>query len=643
MTSDRQPKSLLQRFRAGVNCAVLGIACAMAFGVSSVGYVGMSDLPSSSTSSLWSALAVVFALLFWIVFVQKGLRAHAIHIVAGLLFGVVNYFGTTLFAYDTWSYLNGPLAWAKALLQCAGQGLPMVSVIVLVDAALRRGMLSRENGAPMRSFPRLRKFYREHTTLACMAVFVLCWLPYLVVYYPGSVSWDIGEMLAQFFGQREMDTWHPVFTTWLVGSFFWFGRLFSSDNMGAILFTLLQTTALAYALSCAVTCMRRMGANRWVQGVALCFFGLVPIWGSYAQFICKDTLYTAMLLLFALKTIEVLRGESVGSGWFFVQYFVCALLTCLLRSNGLYVVLPTAILVIIFAVCGKQDGRMGKVRVSAALGGAILCAFLFFNALTPALGIKDETSGGIYSVCFQQSARTLRDHPAEITPEEYEEIDLVLDAQSLPELYEPWISDPVKYTFKAYGQGAVVEKQALSRYQKVWFSMLLKYPVTYLEAFVAGNSAYYAFTPKMEGETYNNQAGNRFVFETHPQVATHLDVHTAYIPALEKPRVWLAAFARGWRHIPLLSLLYGCATYTWLLVAAGVSIARQRRWRELIAFAPALLSLATCMLSPVNDYFRYFLPIVAMALPLLMMANGGATPCDKCGNGGRRSTETIGK
>jgi len=26
--------------------------------------------------------------------------------------------------------------------------------------------------------------------------------------------------------------------------------------------------------------------------------------------------------------------------------------------------------------------------------------------------------------------------------------------------------------------------------------------------------------------------------------------------------------------------------------------------------------LGVCMLSPVNDYFRYFLPIVAMAFPL---------------------------
>ena len=68
---------------------------------------------------------------------------------------------------------------------------------------------------------------------------------------------------------------------------------------------------------------------------------------------------------------------------------------------------------------------------------------------------------------------------------------------------------------------------------------------------------------------------------------------------------------------PILSLLYVCASYTWVCVGAALSVLRQKRWRILAGFLPALMSLAVCMLSPVNDYFRYFLPIVSMLLPLL--------------------------
>jgi len=300
-----------------------------------------------------------------------------------------------------------------------------------------------------------------------------------------------------------------------------------------------------------------------------------------------------------------------------LELFVWGLLVCLLRSNGLYVVLPTAIVLCIIA--------KPKKFLIPALSAAVACALLFSNVLIPALGIRDETASGIYSVCFQQSARVLRDHADTITPEEYAEIDAVLNAKKLPELYEPWISDPVKYTFRQYGQGAEAEKEVLARYRETWLKMLPKYPLDYLESFFAGNIGYYTFTPKLEGETYNNQAGNRLVFETYELGDSRgydprfLD--TTQIAALEPVRTLLAMFARGWRHIPLIGLLYVCATYTWTLVGAAISVCRQKRWRLLAAFLPALLSLGVCMLSPVNDYFRYFLPIVAMTIPLLGAAS----------------------
>ena len=191
----------------------------------------------------------------------------------------------------------------------------------------------------------------------------------------------------------------------------------------------------------------------------------------------------------------------------------------------------------------------------------------------------------------------------------------------------------MKYTFRQYGQGAEDEKVALARYRKTWLSMLTKYPLTYAEAFFAGNVSYYTFAPKLEGETYNQQAGNRLVFETYELGEDPRFLHPEQIAALEGARTLLAVFARGIRHIPLLALLYACATYTWLLAGAGMSAARQRRWRLLCCFLPALLTLGVCMLSPVNDYFRYFLPIVAMTPPLAggdrLAAGSIVTPAKK--------------
>ncbi|MEG2604380.1 MAG: DUF6020 family protein [Clostridia bacterium] len=602
----------------GVLCALAGIASAMSFVVDEAGYVGKSDPPASATSYLWCALALLFALFFWHVYKKRGLKLRALPLLFGLLFGVLNALGGLLFAYDSWAMLLNAAGLCTALLRAMGQALPMIAALTLLDGLLCSGALHGPGlleQLPQERFARLRHFWRAHPLGACMLLFVLCWSPYLLAFFPGTVCWDLGEMVAQFFGQRPMDTWHPVFTTWLIGGCVWLGRLVGSDNLGAALFTLLQTVALSYALARAVAFLRAAHVNRALRLAAVLFFALTPLWGGYAQFISKDTLYTAALLLFTLCVLALLgareRGEAISSR-LVAELGLWALLTCLLRSNGLYVVLPTALLVICFGARGAL-----RVRVGGALAAALTAALLFSSVLLPALGIRNESASGLYSVCFQQSARVLRDHAQTVTPEEYAELDRVLDAERLPELYEPWISDPVKYTFKYYGQGAEVEKAALARFRGTWLSMLQKYPLSYAEAFFAGNLSYYTFMPKLEGETYNNQAGNRLVFETYALGEDARFLHTTQPAALQGARTALAMFARGWRHIPLFSLLYCCAAYTWVLVGAGIAVARQRRWRALIGFLPALLSLGVCMLGPVNDYFRYFLPIAAMTLPLL--------------------------
>ena len=595
-------------------CVMAAIACAMAFSLDGAGFVGVSDAPASATSYLWSALAAAFLWLFFHVFVRRGLRPSVGAWVFGMLFGVLNAFATTLFAYDTWSFLNGALAWAKQLYRCAGQGLPMVAALAWACDALAKERAPRLE-RPGR-FVRLHRLYAEHTTAFCAALFALCWLPYLAAFYPGTVIWDMGEMIAQFFGERELTTWHPVFTTGVFGGCVWLGRLLGSDNIGTFLFTLLQTALLAYALGASVHAMRRFGAGRAAQAAAICFFALTPIFASFAQAVGKDTLYAALLLLFTLRTLLLLREPSSLDARRAIGYGVTALLTCLVRSNGVYVILPTALATVLVAARGKPR-RLAAI----ALGAAIACALVFSSVLLPALGVKDETASGLYSVCFQQSARTLRDHADTVTADEYAAIDAVLDAERLPALYEPGISDPVKFTFRQYGQGAAAEKTALAPYRDAWLAMLGKYPVTYLEAFVAGNSGYYTLIPKIDSaRTYNYQGGIRFVFETYSLGDDPRLLHTTQLPALAKARSLLAAYARGWRHIPLLQLLLGCGVYTWALVAAGLSLARRKRWRELVGFLPALLSLGVCMLSPVNDYFRYFLPIVAMTPALLAYA-----------------------
>lgn len=605
-------------------CALTGILSAMSFVLGQEGYQGISELPASSTSYLWGTLAICFGLLFWQVYRRLSVRLSIWQVLFGLFFGLVNVLGTTLFAYDSWAMLTNPTTLLFTLLKGLGQSLPMMAAFGWLGHLLESSACTRTDDSPVSddstcadALSRLLHWVRNHEGLALWLFFCLCWLPYVLVFYPGTVCWDLGEMAEQFFGVEPMNTWHGVFLTWVFGSCIWLGRLAGSDHLGVLLYTLLQTGLLAYMAAQVLVFLRRRSLNRRFRLAVLLFFAITPIWGGYAQFVSKDTLYTAVLTLFTLRCTQILllRAEHspLTGAALPLGVFGWGLLACLMRLNGIYVVLPASLVMIIFGAKGKD-----RLPLSAALVGALAIALVFSKVLVPAVGITNADSSGIYSVCFQQSARVLRDHGDSVSPEEYAEIDAVLDAENLPQLYEPWISDPVKYTFRYFGTGTEQETQVLSRYRETWLSMLPKYPLSYAEAFFAGNISYYCFTPKIEGETYNDQAGNRLVFETYiNQIGQDPRLVRVYHPVPESLRSLVALFARGWRHIPLVSLLYCCAAYTWTLVGCALSLLRQKRFRLLCAFVPALMSLAVCMLSPVNDYFRYFLPIVAMT-PLLL-------------------------
>ena len=413
-------------------------------------------------------------------------------------------------------------------------------------------------------FGGLVRFYREHTTLSSALLFLLCWSPYLLAFYPGMVIWDMSEMVSQFFGLSTMTTWHSVFTAWVFSGLVWFGRLLGSDNIGVCLYMLLQTGLLAWAPGASISWLRRLGVRECWQMAVLAFFALVPIWGCYAQMIGKDTLFTATLLLFTLQTLTLAESrDGAPRPRSLAAHGITALLCCLWRNNGLYVVLPTALCAVLFLVRGWQ-----RLRVGAPLAAAVLAAFLFNQALVPAIGIADNTASGVYSVCFQQTARTVRDHGAELTQRERTEIDHILDLDSIGRIYEPWISDPVKHTFRQFGQGAEVEKEALARYREIWLSMLKKYPVSYLQAFMANNSGYYAFTPMYIGLTFNQQPGMRhqlFAFSLEGEGQLNPIQPEAFAPA----RRLITAVVDRMRTLPVLSWLYLCPVYTWLLVAAG--------------------------------------------------------------------------
>ena len=160
-------------------------------------------------------------------------------------------------------------------------------------------------------------------------------------------------------------------------------------------------------------------------------------------------------------------------------------MVCLLRKNGIYIILPT-LLFLFFRTSHKKTAGITFLTVLPVY--ATLTQYVF-----PAMGFPPGSKREIFSIPFQQTAFYVKQHETEVTAEEYLTIDRVLSFHELGKNYYRYSSDPVKKTYKL--NDTEKENAFLADYLFVWAKMFFKHPVTYFQAFLNQSSQYYTFIP----------------------------------------------------------------------------------------------------------------------------------------------------
>lgn len=439
------------------------------------------------------------------------------------------------------------------------------------------------------------KIERHYTTFA-FCVIVLCWLPYFLPYLPGSAPYDGYSQINQAFALRTFSNHHPWVLSELYGTLMWLGRHIS-DNFGA--FTVVLTMLVAQALCYATVCRK---IKDWGAPFAICIssiacFAILPPFGAYAQAILKDGIFTALFALFfvlyadiCIAYVRKVPSQSLRKA--LVTLFFVEMAVCLTRNNGIYMVLPTDVLLLPFVVRGQKKA-VATLTLCVALG-----YFLIEGVIAPVVGVKPGSPKEMLSIPFQQTARYVKEYPKDVRQGEKKAINAILRFDQLAKEYNPECSDPVK------GHGPSFTLQNFLRYIKeAWLPMLFRHPGVYLEAtFHSTFGYYYPFS--------NRQALSAYQFYTKgkPLATGHFDIHYIFPNRIRGP---IYTYAEAWRRIPGLAQTVNPGTYTWfLLIMAGFLWYCKEYGKILVLAAPAL-NVAVCIASPVNGLLRYALPLLA--------------------------------
>ena len=544
----------------------------------------------------WGPAAEGLAVLLCWVRGQREAKPKRTELVLSIVFGIAEVLGLSICKLGSWAFVfKNPYQLCVGVLCMAGYAVLFYHAVWGLYALLGRSRTGGEDSPQTR----FAAWFAKAPGRASSLLIGAAWLPWVAVFWPGSVDWDSWGQISQVLGVQEMTAHHTVLSTWLHGWLFRLGRALGSDNLGVFLYIVLQFLVCAWVFGQVTAFAARLGCSRGMQYAVTAFFALDPIWGAFIQTQVKDTLYTGLFVLFVLKTTDLLLfpQEWQGSHPRLAAYAVLGVLCCLLRKNGIYAVVPM-LLASAFTVSEKRLRR----PVLAVLLAVCIGSFGFDTFTEKVLDIPAGSVGEALSVPMQQTARYIRDYGNEVTDDERTAIEKVLDYDAIAQSYMPELSDGVKQYYKNPGKGD------LARYMLVWAKMLLKHPVCYFEATHANSHGYYTITKCRAINDYYT-FNNDICMEMSEMNVHYLDksgyLRYAFVQAL-------SAFEK----LPLVGLTTSIGFMAWLTAVLGLWLARCKAKPVLPVFIGLGIFWLTCIASPVNDCMRYFLP-VAGCLPLI--------------------------
>lgn len=421
------------------------------------------------------------------------------------------------------------------------------------------------------------------------------WLGWLLIHFPGSVDSDTITQLYQWLGLAAKVDHHPWFDTMIFGWFFDLGRAVGNWNVGLFAFLFVQVTASAAGMALALTYLARLGLSKGPRRVLTAFVAVFPIFAMSVSVMSKDSFGQVFWLPFVVMYVEALRtrGRFLCRPWIGLAAIVLTIPLVLAKRTNVYVVVLCLIVLLVVSAW--------RTAARLAIGAVVVVAvtnLLWPHVVLPALGVAPGTGTDALTVPLQQTARTVREHGANLPASERAAIDAVLRYQGLAKAYDPRRSDAVKGRWRAGTTSA--ERRA---YLRTWLAEGLRYPGTYLAATANNTYEYFAPLTPMSFQTdldlrryIDFWQSRAFPSTTRAQitdVALGLHPPATLVPVRSTVNHVNATFLTG-------NLFASKALYaSWIpLLVLGFAI-RRRSWLLALATIPLFLNLAVLVASPI--------------------------------------------
>ena len=327
---------------------------------------------------------------------------------------------------------------------------------------------------------------------------LICWLPYIVALFPGVLYWDTGDQLAQFFGLSVWDMepgqiWdhHPFFDTYIYGAFLGSSHALTGSYVpGIFAHSFLQCVVFATMFTACLAYLAGKQINRHALTAITTFVCFFPVFPIAAMSMSKDVTHTMFFLIWLYLYVRMLDSgfTLLKKPWFLAAFVLTSVLASLTQKVGMYVIVVCLLTTLLIRVRVK-----GSLRLRSVCAALAVLIFVSVNVLLPAyvypaLNIVPGGKQAAIVVPLQMLGRAAHDHPDDISTEEKQTVDAYMSStwDQISQNYVPYLSDPVTgYSLKG--------EVSTARFLKVWASIGLRHPMSYVNSFFSQESGWIAF------------------------------------------------------------------------------------------------------------------------------------------------------
>ena len=433
-------------------------------------------------------------------------------------------------------------------------------------------------GTVCNTSPRKHPLWVFWGTFAVIAVIDLLYQFFVV--YPGTLTLDSIDQITQI-RNGVYSNHHPFWHSMVIKLFMSIGYgIFGDINQAASVYFAAQTLIMAACFAYVMMTLYQARIPKLWMALSFGLYALMPYNIAYSGTMWKDVLFGGAVCAFLTAMLRILKGIGRKQLWNYVVFALSGIGFCVWRSNG-FLALFAAFLV--FLIVLWKDHK----KLLLVLLGVIVAGWVMKGPVLDAMNVTDPDLVESLSIPVQQVARVITDG-CELTQEEYELLDKVVDVERVPELYRSNVSDNIKNEIRRKDNTYFEEN--IGQYLKLWLKLLVRYPGEYVKAWIDQTRGYW-------GGGFYNWIFGEFVEENDMGLKMTMGSNIIY----KINRLYFGLV----RNMELFQPLHSIGLHVWLLaIFCVINLVKKRR--EWLLSVPLLMIVLTLMVAtPVAAEFRY--------------------------------------